>query len=292
MKKANGLLIIPVVIGLSSCNPKISTILSKNYPPSECEQKDASPGQDDKIAYIPDENEAVKVGNGGFAMNSGYSFVFDETKPKPPAAPGNSYKHFRVGFEGGFSYETASINASSFMTQYLRNLKKGCNIGGSLLYYFSESMGCGIKYDRFMTTGKQAKITILLPDGTTATGTLSNDKRISFYGPSFSVRLPDGNRHNMLFLNYSVGYLDYRDHAVAVNPIKIVGGTIGMIVDAGYDISIGKDLSLGFQLSLLSGTLTKYKWEYGSMVQTYNIPENNHFHLDRLDLSIGIRFNR
>ncbi len=69
--------------------------------------------------------------------------------------------------------------------------------------------------------------------------------------------------------------------------VNIQKSTVGFYLSFGYDWGIYKGLGLGFQLSGLMGKLSPFpKLEEP---YTYNINVRN---LYRIDLSIGLRFNK
>lgn len=205
-----------------------------------------------------------------------------------------NFKHFQIALDGGLSYETAKIDESisDDFKNYYKELKSGFNIGGSIVYYFTESLGVGIRYHRFMTSNSIDNIYIEDQYGNRRYGKLSDDVRISFYGPSFSTRLINGNKQNAFFLNYSVGYMDYNDDAVIIDPYKITGGAIGMDMDIGYDIGISENFLLGFQVSLISGVLTKYRLDDGNTIRTINLEKGSYESLYRIDFSIVLKFTK
>jgi hypothetical protein len=85
---------------------------------------------------------------------------------------------------------------------------------------------------------------------------------------------------------------DYRNNAVIINKYTITGNSLGMCMDIGYDIGISKSLQLGFQLSLISGQLTKYKLNDGNTTQTVQLDKDNYENLYRVDFSVSLRFNK
>lgn len=92
MKKINGLLIIITLIALNSCNPKISTSLSKTYPPLDYKQDVVVIGLDQPV---PDGSEVlgrIKVGDNGFTTNCSYDVVIDKAKLEARKAGGNAIK--------------------------------------------------------------------------------------------------------------------------------------------------------------------------------------------------------
>lgn len=92
MKKLHGLLIISALILFSSCNPKISTNISKSYPPLDYKQDIVVIGLDQSE---PDNIEVlgqVKIGDTGFTTNCSYDIVIDKAKLEARKAGGNAIK--------------------------------------------------------------------------------------------------------------------------------------------------------------------------------------------------------
>ena len=92
MKALNGLLIFTALIGLSSCNPKISTNLIKHYPPLDYKQDIIVLDLDDTVPGNTEELGVVKIGDSGFGVNCGYENVLDEAKLEARKAGGNAIK--------------------------------------------------------------------------------------------------------------------------------------------------------------------------------------------------------
>ena len=81
-----------VLISLSSCNPKISTSISRSYPPLDYQQEVVVIGLDQPE---PDNAEVlgqVKTGDTGFSTNCSYEVVIDKIKLEARKAGGNAIK--------------------------------------------------------------------------------------------------------------------------------------------------------------------------------------------------------
>lgn len=92
MKKLHGLLIISALILFSSCNPKISTSISRSYPPLDYKQDILVIGLDQSE---PDNSEVlgqVKIGDTGFSTKCSYDIVIDKAKLEARKAGGNAIK--------------------------------------------------------------------------------------------------------------------------------------------------------------------------------------------------------
>ena len=92
MKKQNLFLMLTILIVLNSCNPKISTSLSKNYPPLDYKQEVIVI---DINQQEPENSEVlgqVKIGDTGFSTKCGYDIVIDKAKLEARKAGGNAIK--------------------------------------------------------------------------------------------------------------------------------------------------------------------------------------------------------
>lgn len=92
MKKIHGFILIAGLILLTSCSPKISTSLSKNYPPLDYQQEVIVIGLDQAE---PDNSEVlgqVKIGDTGFSTKCDYDIVIDKAKLEARKAGGNAIK--------------------------------------------------------------------------------------------------------------------------------------------------------------------------------------------------------
>lgn len=92
MKKLHGLMIISALIFFSSCNPKISTSISKSYPALDYKQEVVVFGLDQSE---PDNAEVlgqVKIGDAGLSTNCSYDIVMDKAKLEARKAGGNAIK--------------------------------------------------------------------------------------------------------------------------------------------------------------------------------------------------------
>jgi hypothetical protein len=205
-----------------------------------------------------------------------------------------NYQHFSFAVNGGYSYQTAKVSeiVPSDFKDYVKGLKSGYHFGGDLTYYFTEPLGFGIKYYQFKSSNSLANIYLEDSDGNRTYGKMSDDLTISFIGPTFSTRLLNHNKNNALLMNLSLGYMGYLNDKVIIDKYKMTGNTMGLSVDVGYDIGLSEYLSLGFQISFLTGTLFQYEWNNGTMTGTVKLEKGEYESLNRIDFSVGLRFNR
>jgi hypothetical protein len=205
------------------------------------------------------------------------------------------YPRFRIAVSGGWSYRTAQISKSipSDFNRHYQKLKSGFHYDLGISHYFSELFGVGFKYNEFLTSNETQNVYITYPDGYTEYGSLKDSYRIKFIGPMFCTRFFNSTKKNCLLIDIGFGYIGFQDkgHIVSI-PAKINGNTVGFYSSIGYDIGISKDLSIGFQLSAVSGILTQVKRFDGISTETVKFDKNDYEDISRIDLSIGLRFNK
>ena len=201
------------------------------------------------------------------------------------------YSPFRLAVHGGFSNRLGKVVKSDF-EQYLKDLKKGYNLGVDASYFISETVGFGIKFSSFGADNQLASVTMDHDgDGVMSTGPMSDDITITFVGPSYSTRFVS-TKGNAFITSLALGYLGYMDHAKLFDyAFDLKGGTLGIAFDIGYDIKLSDRLSLGAQCSLFRGTLTSITQDYGSYSRKVDLDEDEYEGLSRLDFSVGLRLN-
>lgn len=223
-----------------------------------------------------------------------YNYYQASEVPSDKVVGNEIYPHFRAALNGGWSYRVAKLadNIPSDFEQYMKDLKSGYHYGLDLSYYFSEQLGFGFKYYNYRSKNEINNVYVTLPNGSTQYGKMSDDISINFIGPFFSTRLLDSNKKNSFLINLGIGYMGYTDKAVLISDFIIKGSTVGLCWDIGYDIGLTENLALGFQLSYMIGTLTQYDLSDGVNTETVKLEKDNYESLSRIDLSIGLRFNK
>ncbi len=199
---------------------------------------------------------------------------------------------FRIAVNGGYSYRIAKVlDEYTELEPYIRELKKGVHWSVSGIGYIDESLGIGLKYSCFNSENSMKNVEYTNIYGVREQGNISDDIRIHFIGPVISARLYNHNKTNSWILSYGLGYMHYVDHTYVGGDFKISGGTLGQSYDIGYDVGLSKNLALGFQLSFLSGKITKIKVSNGYDTQSMKLDEDSQEGLGRFDFSVGLRLN-
>jgi len=202
------------------------------------------------------------------------------------------YPRIRIALSGGLSFMTGKVSddVPSDFRDYVQELKSGNNIGGEVTFFITETIGFGARYNLFSSSHQLDRIYIEDADGNVTYGKMSDDLKIKFIAPSFTVRLLNYNKKNAFLFSAAIGYIDYVNDKVIIESFKMTGNTVGFGLDIGYDIGLSENLALGLQVSLITGALSEYTFDYGSSQQTFKLPAGSYENVSRFDLSIGLRF--
>lgn len=188
------------------------------------------------------------------------------------------YQVIRFALNMGYGYRTAPIadNVPGNLKDYYKKMKSGYVIEGHISGFTSESIGFGLKYNLFKSSGTSDQ------DG-------EEKININFIGPSFTTRFLNQDKTNAFIISLILGRMGYTDK-IGGDYHQIQGSTFGIGWDLGYDIKLSKNTGIGFQLSLLSGTLTKVSYQNGINVSEIDLDEDEREGLGRIDLTVGLRF--
>ncbi len=211
------------------------------------------------------------------------SFVPDDI-----AAMKHEYQRFRISATGGYSYQTARLasSISEDFRGYYNELKSGFHTGGDINYYFTEQLGAGIRVSLFRTSNSMGDIYVEDEFGNRTYGIMSDKLSVLFFGPQVSMRMLNRTKKNALIYNLGVGYINYHDAKTIVTPFDITGSTVGLSAVLGYDIGLSRNLALGFQVSMMTGTLTSYEISDGLTTWENELAEGEYESLSRLDFSV------
>lgn len=220
------------------------------------------------------------------------NFFKNSEVPHEKVVDNQIYKHIRIALNGGYGYRTNKMSSTipSGFSEYSKKIKSGLQFSGDLTYYFTEPLGIGMKYSSFKASNSMSNIYIEESNGNRRYGNMSDNIRISFIGPFFSTRFLNKDKTNALLMNVALGYMRYKNNFTLIDPYKLTGSTMGMAFDIGYDFKFSSNLILGVQLSAISGVLTGYKLYDGSTTQNIELQKENYEGLNRLELSLGLRF--
>lgn len=222
-----------------------------------------------------------------------YNYFNHSEIPEGKVTKNDSYSQVIFSIIGGYSYRIASIPDSynESFKEYTKDLKSGYNYNIELAYFFSETVGLGLKYNAFKSSNSVDNVSATDAYGNVRHGKISDNITVSFIGPFASTRFFNSKKNGALILNFGLGYLGYKDKSkVLGQEITVKGSTLGTSMDVGYDIRIGKKTFLALMVSGTFGTLSKVKVDDGSGEETIELDKDDYESLGRLDFSVGLRF--
>jgi hypothetical protein len=127
-----------------------------------------------------------------------FDYFSESEVPGDKIIGSENYPNFRLALHGGYSYQTAKVGEGvpADFKNYVKELKSGYHYGGDLTYYFTETLGCGIKTCFFNTSNSMDNIFVENTSGVRRYGKMSDNLTISFIGPTFSTRLLNHTKSN------------------------------------------------------------------------------------------------
>ncbi len=156
MKTQNVFLVISILIAFSSCSPKVSTTLSKSYPPLDYKQEVIVFGL---VEDAPSHSEVlgqVKVGDSGLSVKCGYEVVIDQAKLEARNVGGNAIKiikHKNPGLWSSCHRITAQIlkleNAEEFQIKEEEEILLDVDYAVLNVYRYGGA-GALVGYDLFL----------------------------------------------------------------------------------------------------------------------------------------------
>lgn len=222
------------------------------------------------------------------------------------------YQKWVFSINGGYSRRLAKVADNEYADQN-EKLKTGYHLGADIAYYFSEGFGIGAKCVVFKTSHSQDVYLIAnsydayhhiydyqnpfayvrTTEYTYKYVRVEDKHTIPFIGPMISTRFYGEKRQSIFLMNYSIGYLWYKDKRMEDNSsFTFTGNTLGLLIDLGYDYWFSKNNALGVRLSLIGGSLKKYTYDNGKTKEKVNLDKNKYEGLGRLDVSVGLRFGK
>ena len=205
-----------------------------------------------------------------------------------------NYSKLRISFQGGYSYQLAKIGSDvpQIFQDYYKKLKNGYSFGGDIDYFTSDRFGFGFKFSIFRTHNELDNIVATdTLTGVVKTGSLKDNITIQYFGPEICTRLHTFNNKTIFIADMSLGYLGYQDNATLIDNYTVTGNTVGLMLDIGVDFMIDDHFSFGGLVSYTVGSLNTININNGTTTETIKLNNNELIGLNRLDLSVGFRYN-
>jgi len=206
-----------------------------------------------------------------------------------PASPeSSSTPKLRFAVQGGFGYLLGKVDKTMGpdMIDYQKKLKSGFTDGAELSYLFLNGYSAGIKYSH-MRSAVSVYGTLSYEDGTTKTGTLSDDISIIFIGPFLGTTTAGYGSKHIFSLNVGLGYIGYKDNVWVITPYELSGWTLGYYLGFEYDFMISRRIAIGAEIDYYSGSISEVdKTEQGVKSK---LEQENNLSASHFEASIGVR---
>jgi len=216
--------------------------------------------------------------------------VVETPKQKPIDT---KYKKFRFSANAGYSYMFAHIESSLplFYQHYLEKLKSGYNLNFDVDYYFSRSVGLGVKYNYFNTKNSLSSIYAYTSDGTLLFGQMVDNITIQNIGPVLSFRFKSNKNNNCFVMNIGLMYSAFKNDGMFIIPMTMTGKNISGTFDFGYDICLYKNLYLGINTSIYLGSISKVHITSGNYSTNSTLSSSSKINISHLDINGGLRYS-
>lgn len=204
-----------------------------------------------------------------------------------------NYSHMKIGVSAGFSYLTAKISdqVPSELESYMKALKSGYHINAEISFFLSKIYGLGGFYSHFKTSNST---NVLVEDesGNEYFGELADRIAVNYLGPIFTTRFMTPDNKGAFMFTFSLGYMGYTNNATLIDDIAITGKTMGLRIGLDYDLKIADYLLLDLKFSFTGGALSKVEINNQGLTQTVSLEKGQYESLSRIELSIGLMFNK
>lgn len=210
---------------------------------------------------------------------------------------GRSSASWRIGVQGGVDYRIGRIpdNLEPVMEQHIRNTRVGYIYGADVTYFFTESIGLGLKFQNSYSADKMPASLTETDTGKVTNGYLENYENLWFAGPMFTYRVLSKNRKNAFFVRAGFGVAGYTNWGKQVKETLTYYQTavsLGEILEVGYDLGIAKNLSLGACITLQNGGFNSfYESVNGDAPQRTSLEKGQVESLRYIGLTLGLRYN-
>ncbi len=149
------ILVIVCTLTISSCTPKISTTISKNYSTLDYREEVRVLGLQDPVPTNSEELGVVKIGDTGFSTKCGWNVVIDKAKIEARKIGGNAIKITEHIPPSAFGSSCHRITAKILKVENFDNIPKSVIVDSSLinaeyaLFHFYRHSGVGalVSYD-------------------------------------------------------------------------------------------------------------------------------------------------
>lgn len=201
-------------------------------------------------------------------------------------------KDFQFVLSTGYGQRIAKIpeNTTPDLKPYLKTLRSGLTIAAEGNYFFNDTWGVGVKYNRFSLN---KSYTVSSQDLLLNENIFDDTIRIQHIGPQLITKLPFANKKQLFFSALGFGYTAFEQKSITNNNTtsQITGSKLNLSADLGYEFLFTDNIALVLKVGLISGSLTEITLEDEFGTSTIELRDDQKISLTRLDFLGGIRIN-
>jgi hypothetical protein len=176
-------------------------------------------------------------------------------------------------------------------SEYLDQLKWGIGFSAGLNFNFARNYGIG-----FLFTQTEFNNSVdVMQVGTSVTGTLSDEIRMTYLGLGFVLSGDAENAQTVFQLNVGLGYLLYLNEARTIYPYRVQGNSLGGHLLGSANFSLGSGVFIPVQFGLKGFSVSSLDLSFPSDLPdefregiSLEVMSNEPINVLRLELSIGL----
>ena len=205
--------------------------------------------------------------------------------------PKRELPRFAFGADLGYGSRSADVNEelNSYMQSFYKNLMHGFTWKVSADYFSSDFLGFRLSYNSYYSSHSD------YASKNEVNGTLEMSDLISSVNLSLLMRIATPKKRWMFTGSLGLGYIGLRENFSFSNDADsytATGSSLGAVWAADVEYKISKNWGIGLNVSMLSSSLGKIKYNYYNkrMEETIHLEKGKFESLNHANALIGIRY--
>lgn len=219
----------------------------------------------------------------------------DQTNPytyRPPFKRRNASKGFMVDVGAAFFHRFAPVptNVPDEIQDYIKKLKSGFVLKVDGSYFFGRFFGLGLKYSWARAQNEMDDVYFRLNNGSLVRGRISDKINIHTIALHATSRIGPRSGKFYFLPGISLGYTEYFNNSVALDPLTIRSSTFSFALNLGMDFRLVDRLYLAVGLDVITGAMSYVEVEQYNETQRIDLSGENRESLGRIDIWGGFRY--
>jgi hypothetical protein len=211
---------------------------------------------------------------------------------RPPFKRRNASKGFMLDAGAAYFHRFAPVptNVPEEIQEYIRKLKSGFVLKFDGSYFFGRFFGLGLKYSWARAQNEMDDVYFRLNNGSLVRGRISDKINIHTIALHATSRIGPRSGKFYFLPGISLGYTEYFNNSVALDPLTIRSSTFSFAVNLGMDIRLVDRLYLAVGLDVITGAMSYVEVEQYNETQRIDLDGENRESLGRIDIWGGFRY--